>query len=161
MVSLAMASMDGLRLRVTSLFFVLEDWKLLSLIIAAGTAMGTSFLGLIISTVAGLGEVLLRDINADTPGRDSAEGLYQVPLAVAGGARNGPREFILSTANAFNADGSRKYHLDIRLNTLVTKVRFDTSGSTPKAIGVDFLDGPSLYRADPRSGSAHQRLLAL
>jgi len=139
---------------VTSLLLALEDWKLLSLIIAAGTAMGTSFLGLIISTVAGLGEVLLRDINADTPGRDSAEGLYQVPLAVGGGARNGPREFILATANAVNADGSRKYHLDIRLNTLVTKVRFDITGRTPKAIGVDFLDGHSLYRADPRSGSA-------
>jgi choline dehydrogenase len=139
---------------VTSLLLVLEDWKLLSLIIAAGTAMGTSFLGLIISTVVGLGEVLLRDINADTPGRDSAEGLYQVPLAVGGGARNGPREFILATANAVNADGSRKYHLDIRLNTLVTMVRFDTTGSTPKAIGVDFLVGHSLYRADPRSGSA-------
>jgi len=139
---------------VTSLLLVLEDSKLLSLIIAAGTAMGNSFLGLIISTVAGLGEVLLRDINADTPGRDSAEGLYQVPLAVASGARNGPREFILSTANAVNADGSRKYHLDLQLNTLVTKVRFDTSGNTPRAIGVDFLEGPSLYRADPRSGSA-------
>jgi len=139
---------------VTSLLLVLEDLKLLSLIIAAGTAMGNSFLGLIISTVAGLGEVLLRDINADTPGRNSAEGLYQVPLAVSGGARNGPREFVLATANAVNADGSRKYQLDIRLNTLVTKVRFDTTGSTPKAIGVDFLDGHSLYRADPRSGSA-------
>ncbi len=139
---------------VTSLLLVLEDWKLLSLIIAAGTAMGTSFWGLVISTVTGLGEVLLRDINADTPGRDSAEGLYQVPLAVASGARNGPREFILAIANAVNGDGSRKYHLDIRLNTLVTKVRFDTAGSTPKAIGVDFLDGQSLYRADPRSGSA-------
>jgi choline dehydrogenase len=123
---------------VTSLLLILEDCKLLSLIIAAGTAMGTSFLGLIISTVAGLGEVLLRDINADTPGRDSAEGLYQVPLAVASGARNGPREFILSTSNAVNADGSRKYHLDVRLNTLVTKVRFDTNGNAPRAIGVDF-----------------------
>lgn len=139
---------------VTSLLLVLEDFKLLSLIIAAGTAMGTGFWGLIVSTVTGLDEVLLRDINADTPERDSAEGLYQVPLAVGGGARNGPREFILATANALNADGSRKYHLDIRLNTLVTKVRFGTTGSTPKAIGVDFLGGHSLYRADPRSGSA-------
>lgn len=139
---------------VTSLLLVLEDWKLLSLIIAAGTAMGQGFLGLLVATVAGLGEVLLRDINADTPDRDSAEGLYQVPLAIASGARNGPREFILATANAVNPDGSRMYRLDIRLNTLVTKVRFDTGGTKPKAIGVDFLDGHSLYRADPRSGSA-------
>lgn len=36
----------------------------------------------------------------------------------------------------------------------MTKVRFDTNGSTPRAIGVDYLEGSSLYRADPRAGSA-------
>lgn len=139
---------------VTSLLLVLEDLKLLSLIVAAGTAMGRSLAGIIYSTVAGLAQILASDINADTPGRDSTEGLYQVPLAIANGARNGPREFVLSVADAVNWDGSRKYHLDIRLNTLVTKIRFDQSGSKPRAIGVDFLDGRSLYRADPRSASS-------
>jgi choline dehydrogenase len=139
---------------VTSLLLVVEDLKLLSLILAAATAMGSSLLDILWATLTGLGEVLLRDINADTSGRDAAEGLYQVPLAMADGARNGPREFVLSTANAVNADGSRKYYLDVRLNTLVTKVRFDKTGTRPKAIGVDFLAGQSLYRADPRSGAA-------
>jgi choline dehydrogenase len=140
---------------VTSLTLVLSDLKLLSLVVAAATAMGRNTLGLIISTVTGLGEVLLRDINADTPGRDSAEGLYQVPIAVDDGKRNGPREFVLSVANAKNSEGNRKYHLDLQLNTLVTKIIFSTcTGLKPRAVGVEFLVGKSLYRADPRSGSA-------
>ncbi|EXJ56349.1 choline dehydrogenase [Cladophialophora psammophila CBS 110553] len=139
---------------LTELSLAVEDQKLLSLIIAAGTAMGKGLLGMVLSTVAGLGEVLLRDINADVPNRDSQEGLYQVPIAVSevDKKRIGARDFILATANAVNADGSRKYHLDIKLHTLVTKVRFDISGPNPKAIGVDYLEGKSLYRADPRSG---------
>jgi choline dehydrogenase len=106
--------------------------------------------------VTGLAEVLLRDINAYTPNRDSQEGLYQVPIAVTNveKKRNGPRDFILETANAKNSDGSRKYHLDIKLNTLVTNVRFDTSGSKPKAVGVDWLEGPRIYRADPNVSGA-------
>ncbi|KFY27913.1 hypothetical protein V493_03240 [Pseudogymnoascus sp. VKM F-4281 (FW-2241)] len=137
---------------LTDLSLVIEDPKLLSLIIAAGTAMGKGLLGLVLNTVIGLGEVLLRDLNA--PGQSSKTGLYQVPLAMTDSKRNGPRNFILDTANAVNKDGSRKYHLDVKLTTLVTKVRFTHDGPTPKAVGVDFLDGQSLYRADPRSGSA-------
>ncbi|KAH8805186.1 putative choline dehydrogenase [Xylogone sp. PMI_703] len=137
---------------LTDLSLVVEDQKLLSLIISAATAMGKGLLGLLINTVVGLGEVLLRDLNA--PGQPEKTGLYQVPLAMADSTRNGPRNFVLDTANATNPDGSRKYHLDIRLNTLVTKVRFVQDGATPKAVGVDFLDGQSLYRADRRSTSA-------
>jgi choline dehydrogenase len=137
---------------LTDLSLVIEDQKLLSLIIAAATAMGKGLLGLLVSTVAGLGEILIQDVNA--PGQTSIDGLYQVPLAMANSTRNGPRNFVLDTANAINPDGSRKYLLDIRLNTLVTNVRFTQNGTTPQAVGVDFLDGQSLYRADLRSGSA-------
>lgn len=137
---------------LTSLSLVIEDQKLLSCIISAATAMGQGLLGLLVDTVVGLGQVLLRDINA--PGQPEQEGLYQVPLAMWDSTRNGPRNFILDTANAVNADGSRKYKLDVRLNTLVTNIRFVQNGTTPKAVGVDFLDGQSLYRADLRSGSA-------
>lgn len=137
---------------VTDLKIVLQDLKLISLVIAAATAMGQGVLGTIFSTVAGLGQVLLRDVNADVTERDSSEGLYQIPITVKDGMRNGPREFVLATANALNADGTRKYHLDIKLETLVTKVRFSqVAGSKPRAIGVDFLTGKSLYRADPRA----------
>lgn len=137
---------------LTDLSLVIEDQKLLSLIISAGTAMGKSVLGLVLNTVVGLGQVLLRDLNA--PGQVERTGLYQVPLAMADSVRNGPRNFVLDIANAANSDGSRKYHLDIRLNTLVTKVRFLQNGTTPNAVGVDFLDGQSLYRADLRSNTS-------
>ncbi|KAJ4303472.1 hypothetical protein N0V90_002367 [Kalmusia sp. IMI 367209] len=137
---------------VTDLSLVVQDFKLLSLIVAAGTAMGKNLLWSIVTTVGGLGQVLLSDINADTPARDATEGLYQVPLTMDDYHRVGSREFILDTANAQNADGSRKYHLDILMNTLATKVRFDTS-TPPKAIGIDFLSGQSLYQADPRYSS--------
>ncbi|KAH7136933.1 hypothetical protein B0J13DRAFT_560280 [Dactylonectria estremocensis] len=141
-----------LGLSLTSLSLVVEDQKLLSQIISAASAMGKSLLGLLLNTVVGLGQVLLRDINA--PGQTSKAGLYQVPLAMTDSVRGGHRDLLLNTANAKNSDGSRRYNLDIKLNTLVTKIRFDTSGSKPRAIGVDYLEGASLYRADPRAGSA-------
>lgn len=103
---------------LTSLSLVVEDLKLLSLIISAATATGKSLLGSILTTVTGLGHILTQDINA--PGQASKTGLYQVPLSMKDSVRGGPRDFILDTANAVNADGSRKYHLDIKLNTLVS-----------------------------------------
>jgi len=100
---------------LTSLSLVIEDQKLLSCIISAATAVGQSLLGILVDTVVGLGQVLLRDINA--PGQPEQKGLYQVPLSIWDSTRNGPRNFILDTANAVNSDGSRKYQLDVRLNT--------------------------------------------
>ena len=46
------------------------------------------------------------------------------------------------------------YPLDIRLNTLVTKILFSTNATSgkPQAIGVEYLEGQSLYSADPRYG---------
>lgn len=76
-----------------------------------------------------------------------------MPIATQEGTRSGPRKFILDTANEKNPDGSRKYHLDILLDTLVTKVVFDQSGQRPVARGVEFLRGQSLYDADPRKSS--------
>jgi choline dehydrogenase len=99
-------------------------------------------------------------LNNPSPTRDSSTGLYQVPLAIDASTsqRNGPREFILDIANAVNSDGSRKYRLDIALNTFATKIVFDQSESTPRATGVEYLQGSSLYSADPRySGAAGTR----
>jgi choline dehydrogenase-like flavoprotein len=138
---------------LTDLRLVIEDQKLLSLILAAATAAGQGLLGKLVNTVTGLAGVLLRDLNNPLPTRDYDEGPYQVPLAVdvPEYKRTGPREFLMKTVNAINSDGSRKYHLDVQLNTLVTNVRFDTTGSKPRATGVDYLLGQSLYRADPRA----------
>lgn len=144
---------DGwLTTTLTQLDIVFEDPKLLSLVVAAGTAIGQTILSSLLDTVAALGHVLTQDVNNDSPTRDDQTGLFQVPIAVTeDGYRNSPRNFIYSVANATNSDGSRKYHLDIQLHTLVTNIRFDKIGSTPTATGVDFQLGESLYRADPRA----------
>jgi choline dehydrogenase len=105
---------------LTSLTLVLEDLKFLSLVISAASATGKSLVGFLVHTLGGLGQILLRDINA--PGQTSKTGLYQVPLAMTDSVRGGPRDLILDTANAVNKDGSRKYHLDIKLNTLVSHI---------------------------------------
>ncbi|KAF7125863.1 hypothetical protein CNMCM5793_002156 [Aspergillus hiratsukae] len=141
---------------LTQLTLVAEDQKLLSLVIAAATAAGKGLLGMLLNTVTGLGNILLRDINNDLPGRDQQTGLFQVPIAVnvPDYKRTGTRDFLMQTVNSVNADGSRKYHLDIQLNTLVTSVRFDTTSARPRAIGVNYLQGQSLYRADPRASSS-------
>lgn len=137
---------------LASLTLVVEDLKLLRIVLNAVVSMGQGGLvTYLLTSVAGLAGVLLTDLNNDTPARDSTQGVYQMPIAADDGVRSNPRNLILNTANALNADGSRKYHLDIMLNTLVTKVQFDRSGSKPRATGVEFQRGQSLYRADPRA----------
>jgi choline dehydrogenase len=69
--------------------------------------------------------------------------------------RGGARDRILEVATETDENGNRKYHLDIKLNTLVTKIRFDQSGEVPRATGVEYLEGQSLYRADPRWETAN------
>jgi choline dehydrogenase len=144
---------------LTDLTLIVQDLKVISLVLAAATAMGQSLLGGLLTTVGGLGQVLLRDINNPSSSRDSAEGLWQVPLAmkIPDYKRAGPVDFLHDVMNAKNSDGSRKYHLDIQLNTLVTSVKFsESTDGKPKATGVNFLTGRSLYGADPRrqSGAA-------
>jgi choline dehydrogenase len=103
-----------------------------------------------------LGALFPLDLNSASPNRDSTEGLFRVPVHVSDGRRSSPRDFLLATANALNVDGSKKYQLDIRTHSFVTKVRFSegSDGAEPRAVGVDFLDGESLYSADPRAAGA-------
>lgn len=46
------------------------------------------------------------------------------------------------------------YPLTVRTNCFVTKIDFDTSGSAPRATGVEYLDGKHLYKASPLSGGS-------
>ncbi|RQM06375.1 hypothetical protein DH86_00001195 [Scytalidium sp. 3C] len=126
----------------------LGDLKVVSIINAAAAAMGHSLLDLVPEKVEQLLGLLLRDVNSVARTRDKTEGIYQLPLAMSQGRRNGTREFLVETAN--------KYPLEIRTGCLVTRVLFDqdSGGGAPKAVGVEFLEGKSLYRADPRSGSS-------
>jgi choline dehydrogenase len=155
---------DGwLHTSLTNLLLVAKDLKVLSIVLSAATAMGIetgSLLGDLVTTVVGtvtsLGNILLADFNQDSAARDSQSGLWQIPLAIDydTSKRSSPRNFVLEVANATNADGSKKYTLDIQLHTLVTKIRFNTNGSTPKAIGVEYLQGEHIYSADPSYSSS-------
>lgn len=137
----------------TPLYLVAEDQKVLSIVIAAATAMGMNVVDKAITTVTGLLNLLTLDINNDSPDRDRGEALYQIPLSVDGTdyTRASTRDWLYDIYEATNSDGSKKYKLDIALNTLATKINFDTTGDKPKATGVDYLYGKSVYRADPRA----------
>lgn len=140
-------------LQVTSLITAATDLKIVSVLLGAATAFGQTILDEVVDAATYLARVLISDINA--PGQTMVPQVYQVPLAMREDShRGGVYDLIVDTAMATNDDGSRKYHLDIMLDTLATKVTFDTSGDKPRATGVDYMTGKSLYRADPRSGSA-------
>ncbi|CZR67510.1 related to choline dehydrogenase [Phialocephala subalpina] len=98
-----------------------------------------------VSAVTGLANTLLNDPNSRlNPARDSSEGFFQIPLIMKSGTRTAVRDFIADTVQ-------KGYPLTVRENCHVTKINFDNS-TTPKATGVNFLDGNSLYRASPLSG---------
>ncbi|KAI0905994.1 hypothetical protein F4823DRAFT_608952 [Ustulina deusta] len=137
---------------VTYLGLVLKDLKFLNLVLSGATAAGNGLLTGLISTVTNLASVFVVDINA--PDQLGKSGFYQVPIAMKNGVRASPRERILDVAKATNDDGTLKYHLDIKLNTLVTKINFEDSAGTPRAVGVEYMEGKSLYRADARSPTA-------
>jgi len=70
----------------------------------------------------------------------SPQGVVETPLAVRNGRRNGTREYIRETARQCPT------HLVIKTNVLVTNVLLAEDN---RAIGVEYLEGPHLYQADP------------
>jgi choline dehydrogenase len=68
-----------------------------------------------------------------------------IPLATAGGRRNGTREFIRAV------QGEHPDRLTVRMNTLAARVMLD---GEQRAVGVECLEGRHLYRADPNSTGA-------
>jgi choline dehydrogenase len=59
---------------LTDLTLIVQDLKIISLVLAAGAGLGQNILQSLLTTVVGLGQVLLRDLNNPSPSRDSAEG---------------------------------------------------------------------------------------
>ncbi|OBR03086.1 Choline dehydrogenase [Colletotrichum higginsianum IMI 349063] len=171
-----------LKTALTPLILIAQDLKLLSVILGGSAAAGIKVDGLLTKVnklvtglpvlgglldkvlpldyltglVDGLTTLLLHDINNNSPDRDSTPMLTQIPLSMGAPEykRSSPRDLVYSVATAKNPDGSKKYKLDIALNTLVTKVQFNTSGEKPQATGVEYLFGESLYRADPRASES-------
>ncbi|KAF1952019.1 choline dehydrogenase [Byssothecium circinans] len=131
------------------LSIVATDPQLLSVITGAGFGLGNLTGG-----VFDLASLLAGNANADTEARDTKPGLFQIPISTNDGTRTGSREFVLAVSEAKDESGAKRYPLDVRLNSHVTKITFDNSVSPPRATGVEFLDGQFLYRASPKSNGA-------
>jgi choline dehydrogenase len=87
----------------------------------------------------------LLDPNTWAVAEERKQGYLTIPLATNRHARNGPREFMRAVAAEFPDK------LVIRTNCLATRVLF-ASDADNTAIGVEYLAGQHLYRADPNSG---------
>ncbi|MFL6289466.1 MAG: GMC family oxidoreductase, partial [Thermoanaerobaculia bacterium] len=72
----------------------------------------------------------------------SSEGFRMAPMSRNGGCRTGSRERLL----AVQKDREHGKNLTIRLGALATRVLFDDE---QRAVGVEYLEGAHLYRADP------------
>lgn len=93
-----------------------------------------------------------RDILEEGKKVDETTSFYNMAThATSKGKRSSPNNYIRATL----ADPA-KYPLTVKLHTLVTRVLFDTTaanatkGAVPRAIGVELMEGASLYRADPK-----------
>ncbi len=87
----------------------------------------------------------LFDPNNPLRRRDSPEGAAFTPLAVDKGRRNGPRDYLLRTKKDF------PNNLTIQMRSLATKIVFDNNKT---AVGVEFMEGPFLYKASPMANGA-------
>jgi choline dehydrogenase len=92
------------------------------------------------------------DLNNEDEDRDQQTGISSFPgHRDLLGRRSSARNPVVAVAGATDPDGSKKYPLTVSLNSFATKVLFDEKkGKHPRAIGVEFLVGKSLYSADPR-----------
>ncbi len=78
------------------------------------------------------------DWHAELGGRS---GIYNIPVSIRGARRAGPREYIQATARAL------PNNLIVKTHALVTRILFEGRG----AVGVEYLEGAHLYRADPNA----------
>jgi choline dehydrogenase len=110
-------------------------------------------------------DYLTSDANYLDPTRDQSEGLWSLPFHVTPNwKRFSPRDRILEARNLTNVNGTLKYPLHLQLESLTTRVLFDDcsgNGTKPRAVGVEYLQGKSVYKADPRrnastTGTLHQ-----
>ncbi|VBB81476.1 Putative GMC oxidoreductase [Podospora comata] len=120
---------------------LLRDLPLARHLVAGANAVGIDVP--VLTPLAKLSQLLLMSPNSRVnPARDATEGYFQVPLTMKLGERSAVREFILKTV----ADG---HPLTVRTNTFVTKINFNTTGSNPRATGVEYMEGEYLYKASP------------
>ena len=120
------------------------NWRhsLKSVVESFGDPTGLKRVGIMHRTLSWLSSLL--DPNSWLNLRAGSEGPIFVPLTVKDGMRAGTREHIRDAVSRM----PRK--LTVRLNALATRVLLEGN----RAIGVEFMEGHHLYRADP---AAHRR----
>jgi len=102
-------------------------------------------------------DLIQGDLNNGSPERDQQTGLWGFPAhRDLQGRRVSARDPVVNALNAVESTGEKKHKLTLSLQSFVTKVLFDQSGKTPKAIGVEYLLGQSMYQADPRYNASTQ-----
>lgn len=138
---------------VADLGLIKADWKLVKLVLSTVKALNPSWIERLTHGLVDLASVLLRDINSDIYDDQERTGLFQIPLSLSNATRSGPVDFVLSVMQR------KDTKLDIMLDTLVTKIRFADGGISPRAVGVDYMRGPSLYKADPHYVSASKAMI--
>lgn len=77
------------------------------------------------------------------------QGLFMPPLSTLNGRRRGTRDYVREV------EATCAGRLTVRTEALATRILFDANN---RATGVEYLQGASLYRADPRSGAAGRGL---
>jgi choline dehydrogenase len=127
----------------TSPLMLLKSEKLLAMAIAAAQQAGLGA-EVVHKILQQAGNIYL-DPNEAAYVNNKKDGIFNIPKATFKGRRNGTRELILRTM--------KKYpNLVLRTDSLCTQVLF-APGST-KVIGIEYLTGKHLYRADPNAASA-------
>lgn len=125
---------------VASPALALGDGQLLKIILSAAESSLGDFLKRPLAPLEGLNGFF--DPNDWRARKRNSQGVWFVPLATTGGRRNGSRERIQAVAEKLPR------YLQVRTNTLVTKVLLDQSN---RAVGVEYIDSKNAYRADPRA----------
>ncbi|KAH6680917.1 choline dehydrogenase [Halenospora varia] len=101
-------------------------------------------------------DMVKADPNYDSPKRDQTEEIVGLPRHVkANGQRYSARDYIVETLNA-------KYPLTLSMNSLATRVLFGnstTSGTKPRATGIEYMQGKSIYKADARYAAGNKGVL--
>ncbi|KAK4497572.1 hypothetical protein PRZ48_012023 [Zasmidium cellare] len=98
--------------------------------------------------------VMQADMNSADPDRYQHQGVYTIPGHIDTlRRRSSSQTYIDETIAQRWQNGSQRYPLTVSTTSLATKIVFSnvtSPGSTPKAVGVDYLYGSALYKADPR-----------
>jgi len=101
-----------------------------------------------VAKATSVAELFGPDVNASLSSGETT-GFFRLPYATASGHRRGSRERILDTVIA-------GFPLTVSTSSFVTHVNFDTSVSPPRAIGVEYRKGVSLYSASANYSSDTQ-----